>query len=268
MPAIFRMAFKAVKAMRSVVVFKNWGRFLMDRFGLLGGSYVLRTRSGLQFKVRGGTKDCAILQEVLLEKCYWPDADFEIHDGDTVVDVGAHAGVFSASAASKAAPRGRVYSLEPFPSNFHLLEENVRLNNLDNVRTLMLGLADSAGSRRLYVDPRNSGGHSILPEDDRESVTITTSTLEGFLDENKVERVHFMKVDCEGAEYEILTSASRKTLDRIDRIVLEYHGSRESREGVLEKHLAACGFSTRKVPVSTELGVLYAARSKAGTAVA
>jgi FkbM family methyltransferase len=258
-PAIFRKAVKALKAMRSMVAFKNWGRFLMDRSGLLGGFYILRTRGGLQFKVRAGTKDCAILQEVLLENCYSPDPEFEIHDGDTVVDVGAHAGVFSASAAAKA-PRGRVYSLEPFPSNFHLLEENVRLNGLKNVQTLMLGLADSAGIRRLYLDPRNSGGHSILPRSDRESVTIATSTLEGFLMEHGLERVNFMKVDCEGAEYEILTSASRKVLDRIDRIVLEYHGTRESAERVLENHLSACGFAVRKVPILRDLGMLYARR--------
>src|SRR5262245_19208804 len=255
----FRMIWKALSSLRSIFAFRNWYQFLLDRFGLLKGTYVLRTRGGLKYKVRAGTKDCAILQEVLLEKCYTPDADFEIHDGDTVLDIGAHVGVFSASAASKAS-HGRVYSLEPFPSNFELLEENVRLNGLRNVRPLMLGLAETAGRRNLYLDPGNSGGHSMLLQGDGTSVMITTATLEGFLASEKVGRVHLMKVDCEGAEYEILSSAPPEVLARVDRIVLEYHGPREDAERILENRLKACGFVVRKVPIHRELGTLYARR--------
>jgi FkbM family methyltransferase len=262
---IFRSIGKGFGALKSIRHFENWGAFLLDRFGLRQGNYILRTRDGLRFKLRSGTKDCAIIQEVLLENCYWPDPEYQIRDGDTILDVGAHAGVFSVSAARRAG-KGRVLALEPCPMNFDLLVENSELNQVRNLRPIPLGLAGSSGSRTLYVDSKNCGGHSILPGGGGGTVSIKTSTLEEFLRDEGVSRVDFMKVDCEGAEYEILTSASKSVLAAVDRIVLEYHGSRESRESVLENHLTACGFSVRKSPVSTELGILYATRPEANAA--
>ncbi len=41
--------------------------------------------------------------------------------------------------------------------------------------------------------------------------------------ENKIERCHFLKIDCEGAEHEIIATTSHAVFQRIDRIVLEYH---------------------------------------------
>src|SRR3989338_5217622 len=81
--------FKLVKTL------KNYPTYLKDYFGKIKNRYVFyKLRNGLTYKLRGGSTDRFILNEVWIYKSYNPRG-FEIKPKDIVVDIGAHAGIFT-----------------------------------------------------------------------------------------------------------------------------------------------------------------------------
>jgi hypothetical protein len=48
-------------------------------------------------------------------------------------------------------------------------------------------------------------------------------SLKHILDENGVDRVNYLKCDCEGGEYEIFRSLDDETFARIDKVAMEFH---------------------------------------------
>lgn len=69
--------------------------------------------------------------------------------GDSALDVGANIGVHAIFMAKKVGHRGRVYAIEPEPTTYGILQENVRLNGLKNVLGLPLALGAETGEGEL-----------------------------------------------------------------------------------------------------------------------
>src|SRR5438876_3842689 len=100
---------------------------------------------GVQFDVRPRTNDLDLISskhEPLATR------SFQVAAGDVVVDVGAHIGRYALRAASKAS---KVIAVEPDPSNFRLLERNVRLNGFSNVVLVPHHRSPRAGTRALWL---------------------------------------------------------------------------------------------------------------------
>ena len=102
-----------------------------DRLGLIRGTYVLRTRDGSAFEMRGGTSDRFSVFEIAIRRDYFSCVN--IKPGDIIVDVGANIGVFSVIASKLVGSRGRVVAIEPNSETVKRLERNVALNRLNNV---------------------------------------------------------------------------------------------------------------------------------------
>lgn len=66
--------------------------------------------------------------------------EYDLKEGDVVIDAGAFPGVFTIYAAKKVGPEGKVIAFEPIPKNFEVLKENVELNRLNNVVLVRKGL--------------------------------------------------------------------------------------------------------------------------------
>lgn len=79
-----------------------------------------------------------------------------------------------------------------------------------------------------------------------------------------VESCEFLKLDCEGAEYEILFKASADTLRKVERISLEYHmGVTDHAPQELVDLLGSRGFEVELLPpLDVESGYLHAVRRK------
>jgi FkbM family methyltransferase len=102
------------------------------------------------------------------------------------------------------------------------LAENLKLNRIGNVRTYNLAIAASNGQMSLYHDPGNEGGHSLI-QHTAQAETVDTVTLADFCAQNQIEKIDFLKIDCEGAEYDILLSLPAEPFARIHKISMEYH---------------------------------------------
>lgn len=236
--AASRLANWLVILWRAPGTYANWVHFLASRFQ--SGAGLLRLRDGLQIKFRTRSTDRSTASEVFLLGAYVQSPGFELAKDDIVVDVGANIGCFTLKAA-RCCPRGRVFAIEPLPANFALLEENVALNRLTNVRARCLALDAADGGRMLFHGAQCPSLHWRNPGS--QSTEVTTRTLKSFLAEEGITRVDLLKMDCEGAEFDILLSAGAEELGRVRRIVMEYHNlSSAKNHRVLAAHLEKHGF--------------------------
>jgi len=178
----------------------------------------------------------------------------------TVVDIGAHIGLFSVFAARKLHAR-RIISVEPDPANFELLSKNISANHVEGATLLNVAIADESGERRIYNNPSNSGGHSFYARGASSRPAIAVSLTELFKSSG-VSECSLLKMDCEGAEMEILENAPDELLTTISAISLEYHldAYLPKRLQKLQKRMEGLGFLLEVRPTSKTLGILRGVR--------
>jgi FkbM family methyltransferase len=245
--------------------FKNWWVFYLDYFNLLGRKELTyQLYKGITFAGKAGDADGLIINEVWGSKIYTPNAAFQINDTDTVIDIGAHKGYFTVY-ASKHAKNGNVYSFEPTNKNYSYLAKNVQLNNCTNVHLNKLGVANKKSERKIYEYSEQAGGISMIKDwfADKKKVkasSIKCITLEDVFKQNKIKKVDFMKLDCEGAEHEILLSSSAATMKKIEKISMEYHEIGELTAKGLIAFLKKNKFKVKQVHMQGSIGQLYATK--------
>jgi len=123
--------------------------------------------------------------------------------GDIVFDVGAYVGDTALWFSKAVGPQGKVYAFEPEPSNFAKLKANLERNNVTNVVPLQLALSENEGETKFS----GSGGASAIAETASGTI-VKVTTLDRFVETNKLPRVDFIKMDVEGHELKVLAGAS------------------------------------------------------------
>nr|NQU90030.1 FkbM family methyltransferase [Bacteroidota bacterium] len=159
-----------------------------------------------------------IYQEIFIDKAY----DLEINTSNPVIlDVGGNIGLFALRMKSLY-PESRVYSYEPDPDNFNLLLETIEINHLKNIVPVNKAIMDKIGTVKLYLCPTNHAGHSVYKEISGDKFVETeTTTLESVFSDNDITFCDLLKLDCEGAEYEILKSLNSEMASKIHTIIYE-----------------------------------------------
>lgn len=147
--------------------------------------------------------------------------DIELQPGDIVVDVGAHVGVVSCYLAKKF-PAARIFAFEPVPANFERLIRNLDANGCVNVFAYHDAITSDGRDLELRGDPTtNTGGYGAWIS----GPVIEHVTSRRLYDVWGMEgwgRIALLKLDCEGAEYEILRGLGSR-LDQVTRLVMEVH---------------------------------------------
>lgn len=132
-------------------------------------------------------------------------------EGMNVVDVGGNIGYYPLMESVLVGETGTVYVLEPLPSNFELLNRNVRLNKLQSrIHTHMLAAFDAIGQQRFYVSRASNLGTMFPSTPDTyttldltgEHIVVRTVDLSTFL--QPLEKIHLIRMDPEGAEVGII----------------------------------------------------------------
>ena len=200
---------------------------------------------GVAVFVRRTTWDEGIMQSMLVRRDYTRDG-FDFAPDATVVDIGGNIGGF-AILAGRMAHRGRVITVEPASDNYPLLLKNLRLNRLRNVHPVRLAVGGANGLVKLYKGAEGAL-HTIVRERPRGEPAyeeVEAVTLEELFHRFAVTTCDFLKLDCEGAEYEILRAAPEAVLRRVRRIAMEYHATHDkrARSQELVALLAERGFS-------------------------
>jgi FkbM family methyltransferase len=152
-------------------------------------------------------------------------------DGDTVVDVGAHIGLYTIIAAKRVGPTGKVIAIEPDPQNFKILRKNILLNQLSNVEPLECAAYSAKKKLKLFL-PEVGSGRTIFNtvmqgriKSCDNSIEVEANTLDNILNENNVQRVNWIKIDVEGAELEVLKGMSNVLeANKGISLIIEIHG--------------------------------------------
>lgn len=217
---------KNAKYIPSIVsTIRNWPTFFLYYLGLRKDDATYFFRNGITLSDRQGAASGTIAV-VFIRKQYG-----SIEGKSVIVEIGANVGTFAIYAAAKN-PGVRLYSYEPIPENYEALIRNINKNGLqDRVSTFNLGVAGASGKRDfLYL--ASSPEHSFIKTEGYDhAVAIDCLSLREILDSNSLAKVDLLKINAEGAEYEILYSAPQECFDRIDEIRMEYHDGQN-----VEKH--------------------------------
>ena len=221
-----RFALSIIVATHVVRLFRNWQLPILVQLGLVGTKEVaLELRRGVRFETRTATRDWYAIAEV------WSTCPY-LHVGHTiddnvrvVIDIGAHIGTFSLLATSLS-KQAVVYAYEPNAENFRLLSRNIELNkggHLDRIRPRRKAVWTHQGRGKLFLRSDSSEGHSFYAFEGGLAEEVDCVTLSALLDSEGVDTCDFLKIDCEGAEYEILASTPSRHLRRINRMSIECH---------------------------------------------
>ena len=221
MKKIKRLAREAVWAVGAI---RNFPIYFFARFGLLGRrTIVLHMRNGIDYVVRTGTGEPQLVEELWHRKVYDPLLSY-ISDGSTVIDIGGNIGIFSIKAALHA--KGvRVVAYEPVPGNFAMLKKNIAANRADLVEVHQLAVAGNPGEFDLYYEENNTGQGLFTPhhQADTKMIRIRCTTLANIFMDEHIERCDFLKIDCEGAEEDILFNAPKGLFPKIKSMTIEWH---------------------------------------------
>jgi len=185
---------------------------------------LLKTKHGTNFFVTS-LMEIWTIKEVVLDKQY--EEHRELKENDIVVDIGAAIGEFTIHAAEKA---NLVYAIEVNKNRINRLKDNIQENNLKNIIVL------------------------------NEKATSLNKIFNDF----NIEKCNFLKIDCEGCEYEIFESISLSVLNKIEYIAMEVHffNSEMQYKYIELKELLSKHFDIieRKDPVHTDIAFLYAVK--------
>lgn len=220
-------------------------------------------RDGLSIVSPRDEPPMGLFNEVWGDQCYAPGG-LRLSPGDTVVDIGANIGIFSLWAART--PGIRLIAVEPSPLACRFLHRNLLGNSVKGFEILQCACAGRSGTAPLYSRGRTVVNtlfsQDLCGSSFRALGHVPLLTLDQLFHLHAIEECAFLKMDCEGAEYEILYAASEVMLRRIRRIAMEYHvGLNQHSPGDLARFLEAHGFKVDLRPfLDVEGGYLYADR--------
>jgi|WetSurMetagenome_2_1015567.scaffolds.fasta_scaffold37079_2 FkbM family methyltransferase len=196
------------------------------------------------------------------------DYDFTIREPYIMIDIGLNMASTSVLFARNTWIK-KIYAFEPFHETYALALQNIHANpNRDKIEAYNFGLSDSDTILRIKYHPRRSGSMSTVKDRYGDDSTLCEEIIE-VQQASRVlrpilERHHekvFLKMDCEGAEKEILPDLEKShLLSRIDIIILEWHFENPSPLVELLERNGFLVFCSHDRP--DELGMIKAVRQK------
>jgi len=190
--------------------------------------------NGLPVHYRSGTSDARLIYSILLKRgrkgeyAVPPMAGINPATVRTVLDIGANIGISSLYLAH-AFPNAVVHAFEPEPTNCSVLADNAKLIPRIRVHPFALGAEDGELTLFSSDDAANFGGFSAhtLGIDAARSQRVPQRHAGRFLAEIGVKQVDVIKVDTEGAEWDVLTAVGEPILRGVRLIMGELHGIRD-----------------------------------------
>jgi FkbM family methyltransferase len=157
---------------------------------------------------------------------------FTPKEGDIVVDIGAYIGLYTIIASKRVGANGKVIAIEADPSNFEMLNRNIKVNQLTNIISLNNAVYSKETKLKLYL-PGEELGHTTYntvmsdrAKNEDKFVEVSANTLDYLLQLKEITDVNWVKIDVEGAEFEVLKGAHNLLLNSRNIVILvEVHGS-------------------------------------------
>lgn len=199
---------------------RNWYSFLIKHAGFCKTGGTIFFRNNLKIKAKERI-DCSTIAAVFFHKDYGT-----VKDNSIIIDVGANIGVYSIFAASTS-KNAKIYAYEPAPASYDILIENININRLnDNIIPFNMGVWGKKRKIKLFYgksSPYNSAYVSKKEGKNKDYIVVDCTTIENIFKDNMIPHCDILKVDCEGAEFEIFYNTSDLYFKNIREIRMEYH---------------------------------------------
>lgn len=226
--------------------FQNWWLYLLYKSGLADiETLVFETRNGVIVEVP--LRLLQTFKEIFIDECYLAGLELGIGSDPTIIDIGANAGYFTLFAVSFY-PQAKVFSFEPVPANYAQLQRHCDLNSARKIKCFPQAVAGHSGEINLTFDPSDSFTTSAtmfnFGKATEKYLSVPCVTLQELMDKNAIDRCDLLKMNCKGAEYDILYNCPPDYLKRIDQIALEVHRDRQENQNIeaLESFFRQSGF--------------------------
>ena len=181
---------------------------------------IIEFKNGTKVEVQG--KRCInFLNSIFFNKIYGTP-----NQEKTIIDIGANKGFFSVFFGTQLRSTDfKIYAFEPHPKTFELLQRNIQHNNLgQKIIAFQKCVSGVETPTQTFFVARESFDYSMFNEyKTEEEVTVENITLQEIIHQNKLDVVDLLKLNCEGAEYEILMKTPLEVLNKIKNIRMEYH---------------------------------------------
>jgi len=219
--------------------------------------------NGKKLYYRSSSSDMHLIYQILLKSRYKAEYFFPNQiNPKTILDIGGNIGITSIFLA-KTFPKATIYSFEPVIDNFEILKKNTQ--KYKNIKIFNYGLGSQNGSFKLYLskDSENFGGVSLFPSvgggTESESYSnCDVKEINAVIKDINISSIDLIKIDTEGAEYDILKSLNDEFMRGVSWITGELHGNRDFE---LLDYLNNLGFSiSMKKPINNSLSMFSAGK--------
>ena len=187
----------------------------------------------------------------------YEDMGFLLHylkSSDLFIDIGANVGAYTVLASGEI--NAKSISIEPIPSTYRNLIDNIAINHLDDkVTALNIGLGKEEASMK-FTKSLDTVNH-VAVEGEKDIIEVQVNTLDGICPSMP----NFLKIDVEGFETEVLLGAAKVLAsEELNAIIIELNGSGKRYgfdEDKIHESLVQYGFNPHRYdPLSKRLTVL------------
>jgi FkbM family methyltransferase len=213
---------------------------------------------------RSSSSDMILIYEILLQSKYKSEYFFPKEVNPKVIfDIGGNVGI-TAIYLSRIFPNSKIYTFEPILDNFKILKKNIQ--EYKNIEAFNIGLGSKNGEFKVYLsnDSENFGGISFYPDpvgNNLESyISCEVNNINDVIKKIGIDSIDLIKIDTEGAEYDILMGLDDNILRNTSWISGELHGNQDFK---LLNYLNKLGFSISvKKQIDNRLFMFHAGKSK------
>jgi FkbM family methyltransferase len=200
-------------------------------------NYVFTGKYDLKYNIRPNSiLDFLVTQNGICDASMIAQIKKFTSSSSVVFDVGSNAGLLSLPIAKYVVPDGKVYSFEPDPELYNQLCQNIELNNLQNIITEKYALQDDSSlntvklhkRRAIHDDGRTNFGLSTIQNNSEYVVGfhfVPTTTIDAFVIFQNISNIDLIKIDVEGAEFNVMSGA-KNSIKKFHPIII-YEFSRE-----------------------------------------
>lgn len=171
-----------------------------------------------------GGFDYSTFWEIFINGDYEKEPSCVVEKDDVVLDIGGNKGFFTLNSIQKGA--SKVYVVEPIEDSFEQIKKVI--NIFPNVVPINKAITEFDGVIDMFVDLNASATNCVTTYGEmfgRQSNTVQVESINiNTLMKQINSKINFMKVDCEGSEFELFKTITNENLKSIDKIVVETHG--------------------------------------------
>ncbi len=231
---------KYLNLIRNVV---NWQTYISFKLGLNKENPLLLTLKPTPIKIKMTHAMKPLFSEIFMTQVYEPALNSIKADQPVIIDVGGNMGYFALYSFLRK-PKAQVFSFEPVPRNFACLKENKAAHPDFDWSLYNTAVSNETGEHDFFYDeeysPEGVDVSASLFSSDR-ITTVNTShkrikvpvlNLSEWMKENSINHCDLLKLDCEGAEYNIIYSMPDEHFQNIRYIVGDVHKMSGANENI------------------------------------